>query len=160
MDIVYPVSGGRAFGAYLDAHPEHKGAILIAEPDFYIESMPYYSGNPIYIVRERRFSDTVRFTRQSKLHLGMGVLLREAWRVHLAQNREVLLVLGHLKELNPLSDPGSASRLIGYGFGRTFSWSPNDLRDWKASTEFLARFADDVTGDERYAIYKLVAPPP
>jgi hypothetical protein len=160
MDVVYDMSGNRAFGAYLDAHAEHQGAILLAEPDFYIESIPYYAQNPIYIVRERRFGDMVRFTRQSKLHLALGELLREAWRVHVEQKREVLIALDHLKDLDPLAEPGDAPRSVSYGFGRTFSWSPDDLRDWKGSTEFLARFADDVTGDERYAIYKLVARPP
>ena len=158
MDIVYDMSASRDFGAYLAAHAEHQGAILIAEPDFYIESMPYYAQNPIYIVREQRFGDIVRFTRRSKLHLSLGELLREALRVHAEQKREVLIALGHLKGSDPFGDSGSA-RSLNYGFGRTFSWSPEELRAWRASTEVVARFADHVTGDERYTIYKLVASP-
>jgi len=160
MDVVHDMTGSRAFGAYLDAHAEHQGTILVAEPDFYIESMPYYAQNPIYMVRERRFGDTVSFTRQSRLHLGLGEFLHEAWRVHVEEKREVLLALGHLKDLDPLAEPGVAPQSVSYGFGRTFSWSPEDLRMWKGSTEFVARFSDNVAGDERYAIYKLVAPPP
>jgi hypothetical protein len=160
MDVAHDMSGSRAFGAYLTAHAEHKGAILVAEPDFYIESMPYYADNSMYIVREGRFGDTVKFTRQAEKHLGLRELLREAWRLHAEHDREVLLALGHLKELDPYADFGAASGSVSYGFGRTFSWSQEDLRAWRASTEFLVRFADNVIGDERYAIYKLVAPPP
>jgi len=159
MDVIHETSAGQSFGSYLEAHPEHKGAILIGEPDFYIESMPYYADNPIYIVREQRFGDTVKFTRRAKLHLDLGKLLAEAWRIHALENREVLIALGHLKNLDPLSGGGDDSQPIRYSFGRTFSWSREDLRSWQASTQFLARFADDVTGDERYAIYKVVAPP-
>ena len=159
MDVVHDMSGSRGFGAFLAAHPEHQGAILISEPDFYVESMPYYAQNPIYIVREQRFGDTVKFTRQADPHLDLGELLRAAWRVHAGQNKEVLIALGHLKDFDPLTDGGEELKSLSYGFGRTFSWSGEDLRVWKASTQFIARFADDVIGDERYSVYKLVAPP-
>jgi len=159
MDVGYEMSASRAFGAYLDAHPEHQDAILISEPDFYIESLPYYAHNRIYIVREQRFGDTVKFTRRAELHLDLGELLRAAWRIHVGQNKEVLIALGHLKDFDPLADGGEASKSLSYGYGRTLSWTGEDLRVWKASTKLIARFADDVIGDERYAVYKLVASP-
>ena len=159
MDVGHEMSASRAFGAYLDAHPEHQGTILIGEPDFYIESMPYYAQNTIYIVREQRFGDTVKFTRHAASHLDLGELLRVAWRIHAGEKKEVLIALGHLKDFDPLTDDGEKFKSLSYGFGRTFSWSGEDLRVWKASTQLVARFADDVIGDERYAVYKLVAPP-
>jgi hypothetical protein len=160
MDVFHTMSASRAFGAYLEAHPEHQGAILIGEPDFYIESMPNYADNPIYIVREHRFGDTVRFTRQSDAHLDLGDLLREAKGVAAWKEREVLIAIGHLKTLGPLLDSGDRFRSVGYGFDRTFTCSQQDLKVWRASTELLACFADDILGDEQYALYKLSAAPP
>ncbi|HEX7507381.1 MAG TPA: hypothetical protein VF550_11460 [Polyangia bacterium] len=166
MDVLHNMSGSRAFASYLEAHPEHQGAILIGEPDYCIESMPYYAGNPIYIVREHRFGDTVRFTRQSNNHLDLGDLLREAKSVGAWKDREVLIAIGHLKALDsilnggPSPNGGDGFRSVSYSYGRTFTCSPQDLKVWRASTQLVARFDDDVIGDEQYALYKLNGAPP
>jgi hypothetical protein len=162
-DVVRPQSASRAFGQFLATHVEYRGAILVGEPDFYLESTPYYAGNPIYIAREQRFGDTVSFTRRSALQLGLGQLMRLAWQAHERQHRAVLIAVGHHDGIDPTTwgnsngnaNPGS----VHYGYDRTFSWSGDDLRVWRSSTKPVARFVDGIIGDERFSVYELVAPP-
>ncbi len=166
-DVVRPQSASRAFGQFLTTHAEYREAILVGEPDFYLESTPYYAGNPIYIAREQRFGDTVSFTRRSALHLGLGQLMRLAWQAHERQHRAVLIAVGHHDGIDPTAwssgngngNAGATSGSVHYGYDRTFSWSGDDLRVWRSSTKPVARFVDGVIGDERFSVYELVAPP-
>jgi hypothetical protein len=117
-DLVYPQSASLAFGEFLRTHREYRGAVLIGEPDFLLESVPYYADNPIYVAREQRFGDTIRFTRASQARLGLGELLRTAARLRTPpvivgvgpaassrepgnQPRRVLVALGHLPGFDP-----------------------------------------------------------
>jgi hypothetical protein len=166
QDLLDEQSSSRKFGTFLNTHPEHATAILIGEPDFYLESVSYYVDNPIYIVREQRFGDTVRFTRASAPHLGLGQLLRDAWAIHLKEGREVLIALGHVKKFDPTKGARtsvsgeSALESISYSYGRTFTWSALELAAWRACTSFVASYAANVVGDEQYNVYKVSAEPP
>jgi hypothetical protein len=55
------MSSSKALGAFLNGAPSFRDAILVPEPDYYIESLPYYAHNPIYLARERRFGNTARW---------------------------------------------------------------------------------------------------
>ena len=161
MDLAHEQSASKAFGAFLGIRPQYAGSILIGEPDYFLESVHYYAPNPIYIVREQRFGNTVRFTRTAAKDLGMRDLLRIAWDVHTREDKSVLIALGHQPELAPRSPPPDDPPLhsISYSFGRTFSWSRDDLRVWNSCTRPLEEFAQGVIGDEVYGVYELVAPP-
>src|SRR5450432_1062446 len=41
-DLIYPLSSSRQFADFLKSRPELSNAILIGEPDYLLESMPYY----------------------------------------------------------------------------------------------------------------------
>jgi hypothetical protein len=60
VDVAHQMSSSKALGAFLNAEPSLRDAILVPEPDYYIESLPYYAHNPIYLARERRFGNTAR----------------------------------------------------------------------------------------------------
>lgn len=182
QDLAYPESASRAFGEFLRDHRQYAGAILVGEPDFYLESLPYYADNPIYVPRERRFGDTVHFTRASRSGLGLGELVRAALDLQAREGRTVLIALGHLSELDAtrggdltapqrrppvgggagevVLSPSPGQHELHYSYGRTFSWSATDLALWRASTIEVARFDDHIVGDERYAVYTVTAPPP
>jgi hypothetical protein len=155
-DVMYEESASRAFGRFLHGHPEYANAILIGEPDFGLESVHYYVDNPIYIARERRFGATVRFVRGAEQRLSLGELLRISQELQTRERKDVLIALGHLKELDPAGPANSVTSVRNLLRG-TFSWSAEDLRAWAAGTQPLQRFADNVIGDERYTIYSLVA---
>ncbi len=188
-DLLYPQSASRAFGELLRRHPDYRGAILLGEPDFLLESVPYYADNPIYIAREQRFGDTIRFTRASQARLGLGELLRTAARLRdppgarpvstldpEGQVRRVLVALGHLPGFDPArgvdpalgvmgsgtrgTDDAAGLRELAYSYGRTFTWSAAELAAWRASTVLVGRFDDHIVGDERYVVYEVIAAPP
>jgi hypothetical protein len=127
----------------------------MGEPDWALESVHYYSDNPIYIVREGRFGTTVRFVRGVRTELSLSELLQVARDVQRREGREVLIALGNLRELDPKSDRASEVRSVTYPYGRLFTWSAEELRAWNACTEAVQTFADNVIGDERYTVYRL-----
>jgi hypothetical protein len=140
----------------LTSHSEYANAILVGEPDFILESLPYYAANPLFIARERRFGRVVHFVRSSEPNLTLGDLLRACRDVQARMGRPCLLVLDHVDAWG--STPAT-SGMVPSGsprFGRTFSWSPGDIRDLNECARPLARFVDNVLGDERYVVYQLV----
>jgi hypothetical protein len=160
QDIAKQQSASRALASFISDRAEYANAILMGEPDFYLESVRYYADNPIYIVRERRFGDVVSFTSRSDAELRLGDLLRAAWSVHQSSHKEVLVALGHVDRLDPLPASATDRESVRYGFDRTFSWTSEELQAWRGSTRLRARFSEGVFGDERFAIYQIVAPPP
>ena len=159
VDVRRPMSASQDFGAFLRNHTEYAHAVLVAEPDFYVESVRYYVDNPIFILREQRFGDTIRFVRSAQLDLTLAELLRGAWDVHLRTQRPVLIVLGHLDELDPGAVQTKERQTKSYLFKRTFSWSADEVADLRACTKLLQPFDDHVAEDERYRVYELLSPP-
>lgn len=76
VDVTHEMSSSKAFGAFLNAAPSYRDAILVPEPDYYIESLLYYAHNPIYLARERRFGNTVAWSSAaSAADLSLGQLV-------------------------------------------------------------------------------------
>jgi hypothetical protein len=55
-DLREEMSASRALAAFLRSRPDLSGAILIGEPDYALEPLPYYVTNPIYLPREARYA--------------------------------------------------------------------------------------------------------
>lgn len=159
-DLAHEESGSEALGRFLRSHHEYDRAVLIGEPDFAMESVHYYVDNPIYIVREQRFGNIVRFVRSARADMSLLDLLRAAWEVRTREQRDVLIALGHHQELDPGSPAGTHGTSVSYKYGKTFSWSSEEIRIWNACTEPLQRFGDDAITDERYTLYQVIAAPP
>jgi hypothetical protein len=157
VDLTGERSASRALGSLLASSPRYTDAVLIGEPDYYLESLPYYSDNPIYIAREGRFGGTVRFVRDIGRDLTLRDLLVSASRVQTSTHKPVLIALGHLDALDVGARSDGQSHSLEYPFARTFRWSPDDVAAWRASTKLVATFSD-VRGDERYGVYELTAP--
>jgi hypothetical protein len=45
--ISHQQSSSKRFGQFISANPKYRDAILVGEPDYVLESMPYYVGNRI-----------------------------------------------------------------------------------------------------------------
>jgi len=158
-DLTRPMSASQALGAFVRSHAQYGQAVLIAEPDFYVESVRYYIDNPIFILREQRFGDTIKFVRTAQLDSSLGELLRGAWDVHVRTERPVLIVLGHLDELDPGAVQADQRQTKAYLFKRTFSWSVAEVAELRRCTRLLETFDKPIAGDERYRVYELVSPP-
>jgi hypothetical protein len=164
-DWIYQKSASKEFAQeLLNSGQKYKRAILIGEPDFVLEAVPYYAANPIYINRESRFGNAVRFVRNVQLNLSMGELLCTAWRIQKEHNTPVLIVLGHRFLGMAPSDSNASPRSVSYFYQRTFAWSGDELEDWSRYTRLERQFDQNVIGDEAYTVYSLLSteasPPP
>jgi hypothetical protein len=148
QDVRYELSSNRILGQLIARTPIYHQAILMAEPDYVIESLPYYADNPLYLPREGRFNNVVSWTTASAERMSLGQLLDAAQHIQQREGRPVLLVLGHLEILE--ADKQQAGE-IRYSYNKTFSWL---AEDWSrlASVQRVARF-DEAMGDEVYEVY-------
>ena len=148
IDISKEKSSSKAFGRFLMTHSEYHDAIILGEPDYKLESLPYYVSNRIYIPRERRFGSVVMFTTVSKARMSLGELLNIAQQVRNSEGTPVLIAIGHL-------DLSNQQRYeISYSYNKIFTWSLEELTAFKSQTIKVAEFKKAI-GDENYEIYLL-----
>lgn len=142
----FPYSRSRDFAALLQR--ENLGdAILIGDPDVFLEPMPYYVGNPIYLLRERRFGDVVRFTRSARQELTLDDILADA-RMLQARTRRPIVIL-----MQQRLDPARPFR-IHQVYIWELSGTPEQIRRFQRATRLLDRFEPAVT-DETFDVYLL-----
>jgi hypothetical protein len=147
-EIREETSSSKAFGTYLNESDLLREAILVPEPDYLIESLPYYASNQIYLPREQRFSKTVSWTTDAAAALSMSDLLSTANGIHEQYDQPVLIVLGHRR-----MDEGR-SREISFSYNKTFAWTHWDFRELHQTTELIAEF-NAAANDEKYKVYML-----
>jgi len=142
-----PLSRARDLAAFVAARSDLQDAIIIADPDFLVETLPYYLPNPTYLMRERRFGNVSRFTRNARLSLDLDDLLATARSLRAERGKPVLILL------HEALDP-SQPRTYQSGYNWLLRTTPEQVRDFLASTRFLARFAPAHT-DESFDLYLL-----
>jgi hypothetical protein len=148
VDLFEDFSSSKAFGEFLETHPEYRKAIIMGEPDSLLESLPYYAPNRIYIPRERRFGNRAMLTRASKERLALSELLSIAQEIKNTEKNAVLVALGH-------SDLFKYSRYESrYPINKIFTSSFKELTKFTAETFKIAEFKSAVS-DENYQIYLL-----
>ncbi len=118
--------------AQLLARDDLAGAVVIGEPDYFLDALPYYRDNRIFIAREDRFGRRVSWTTDSRRDFDLGQLLAAARRVQREQQVPVLLVIGNLIRLDQPSGE------IRHGYGDQFRWSPAQQQEFFAATEHKA----------------------
>lgn len=150
---VYPVgadlfgafSSSQRLGAYLRTQPALAGAVIIGEPDFLLEALPYYAPNRIYQPREDRYLLKVNFTSVNRQVLSLEDVMRAAARLRQATQRPIVIVLGHaLRPEGPFQLPA--------GYKNAFTYSPASLQTFLSRTTALTRF-EGAANDENYALY-------
>lgn len=150
-----PHSRSRDFAALLEREDLAR-AILIGDPDVYLEPMSYYVGNPVYLMREQRFGDVVRFTRNVRRELNLDDFIADARMLQARYRRPVVILMERRL------DPARPFRFREVNVWH-ISGTSDQIRRFQAATRMLARFDRSVT-DEFYDIYLLtdpgVAPPP
>lgn len=140
-------TSSKSFGNLLK-HPAYHRAIVIGEPDYFVESLPYYASNHMYIPREGKFASYVKFTRARRDRISLGDLLGQAQRVHLLTGRPVLIALGHEEVLT--RDSGD----VAFSYSSSFTWSPAERDLFLRSTRQIMGFHPTIT-DERYAVFEV-----
>jgi hypothetical protein len=85
-ELQMPLSSSKEIGHYINK--TNKNNIIIGERDFYVESIAYYTDNPIYIAREKKFKKYIHYTKQNKDTLKMSELFHLSDSV----NQDIFLV--------------------------------------------------------------------
>jgi hypothetical protein len=143
-DWTSAMSSSKAFGQYLRDHPEWRDAVLVAEPDWVLESLPYYAGNPIYLTREDRFGKTVCLTSAAKALTSLDGLMATADRLA-ARRGGVLVVLGS-------AISGAEPGVLDLGAGRHFTYCRASWEVFQSRARFLAEFSGSTSGED-YRVY-------
>jgi hypothetical protein len=147
----YPYSRARDLARVLER--EHLGsAVLIADPDMFLEPLPYYTDNPLYLMREQRFGRVVRFIRRVRTDLDLDDYLRDARALHARTGRAVVIVLEH--RLDDIRGRYRKHEVHVWNF----SADPAQVQRFRAATRRLAAFGPAVT-DETYDVYLLLPDP-
>lgn len=123
-------------------------ATLIANADVILEPLPYYAGNPIWLIREGRIGNVTRFTRDARIHLDLDTMIAEAEARRAATGRPVVIVM------QPRLDPGMPPAIRREGYGGSFAMPADQIDRFLARTRRLARFGP-AASDESYDVYLL-----
>jgi len=146
-DIRFEMSSSKAFGTFLNSSEKYRDAIILPEPGYIVESLPYYASNAIYLPRERRFANRVSFTKAADDKLSLGDLMARARAITSQDGRPVLIVLGH--------DIDVDARVAGiqrFAYKNVFSWRFEEVAELKRSARLVAEF-NAAIGDENYRVY-------
>ncbi len=149
LDWRLPFSSNEAFATLLRDDRGLKNAIIVPEPDNFLESLPYYADNRIFFARAGKFGKKVPYSESYRRSLTLGQLLVDAEGLKSRYKVPVLIVIGH-------AEWGTReSAVIHYHGKRTFAWDGRQLRAFNASTRLIARF-DKALTNENYDVYLLV----
>ena len=144
-----PESRSRELARLIEQIPELRNATIMGEPDYLVESLPYYLSNRTYLVREQRFGNYVRFTRDARLDLYLQDVLDEARRVRSTTIQPVVILL------HERLDPFAPVRAIDSGYNWQLWTSPEQVRTFLSATRRIARFEPVCCNDESYDVYVL-----
>ena len=145
-DIEMERSSSKAFGEFLNKSTTYQDAIIVPEPDYLVESLPYYAKNKIFLPREHRFGTTVSWTTKSNQHLSLGELLSLAHNLKNRYDKNVLIVMGHLELYR--HDHYEKN----YSFNKVFLWDTKQFEEFSRSTIPVAEFMSAYS-DENYWIF-------
>lgn len=139
-DIQRPYSSSKDLAAFIKKNPLFKEAIIMAEPDSMLLSLPYYLDNPMYLYRENRFGKTRTYTTDSILASSMETLLSSGEFLQKEYGKEIIILLG--EKIKP-----EGPYLIELSFQRTFRYSKESLQAFFDATEKIAGFHNALTNE-------------
>jgi len=144
-----PESRSRELARLIGQIPELRDATILSDPDYLVEPLAYYLPNRTYLLREQRFGNVVRFTRNARLALFLQDILDDARRVHRVTMQPVVILL------HERLDPSGPVRAILEGYNWQLWTSPEQVRAFMSSTRRIARFDPVCCNDESYDVYVL-----
>jgi hypothetical protein len=153
-ELLFPTSSSKAFAQLIQATPRYKDAILMSEPDYLMETMPYYVANRVFMPRQREFNFRVYFDRGARrsMHFGLGTLVDIANSVSCATGKPVLLAIGYLS----IAAADSGSMPLAYG-GAAFRWNADERRKLFSRGMLIHSFVA-ATSDEKYHVFEIPRP--
>jgi hypothetical protein len=161
-DLVHDFSSNRRLSELLRSDPSLAQAVVVAEPDPFVMSLPYYSTNPIYVPREGVYGSWDRFTSKRRYSYSLGDLLAAAQELRRQTTHSVVIVLGW-----ELDGTNVYTAWEGTPFEETFTVTDRERNDFLAATRRVAILRDNsfphslnwfslrLCTDELYDVYVL-----
>jgi hypothetical protein len=143
-----PLSRSADFAALVRSRPDLGHAIIIADPDYLIEPLPYYLKNLTYLTREERFGNVVAFTKNARLEIGLTDMLSKAR--NLADTYRVPIIIILSTPLDGVTEPEKHPE----GYNWIFTIDPEQVAAFRASTKALGSFRP-AESDESFDAYLL-----
>ena len=140
-------SSSKKAAMFINSDPQLKEAIIIGEPDYLMESLPYYINNPIYIPREHRFGKTVSWTENNKRNYTLNELLNTAVKLKYDLKQPILIFIGHKLTLEGPYE-------INFSYGKKFYYDRESLERLNKQAIKINSFQKAMT-DENYDVYLL-----
>lgn len=147
IDGSKPESRSRDFAAWVARTPGLERAAIIADPDYLVETAPYYlPGHPTFLMREERYGNVVHFTHDARASLDLDDVLGAARRVRSETGRPVLILINQPLEQLQEPSPGDAGqwRLLA---------TPAQRQRFTAAAPLVQRFAPACCSDESFDVY-------
>ncbi len=123
-------------------------ATVMSQPDVFAEPLPYYAGNPVWLLREQKYGTVVRFTNHARLDQSLDDILNDARRIAGETGKPVVILLKY--HLDGTAPP----RRYAEGYLGHFYSDPDQERRFLGATRRIARFEPAIT-DESYDVYLL-----
>jgi hypothetical protein len=149
--ISHQQSSSKRFGEFIRENSRYRDAILVGEPDYVLESMPYYVGNRIYMARQGEFARRVYFgeSRRRK-DLTLSQLQEAAINLSCRYKVPVLLAIG----AREFPDRREGTAQVSYR--ATFTWTAAEKARLRAEFPRVAWFGRANT-DEVYQVFETPA---
>lgn len=132
--------------AKLLQRPELSRAIVMADPDTMLESLPYYVDNPLWMLRQQRFGKVTRLSENARHDLTLDEVLADARTLHLQTGRPIVF-LSHvpLQAVRPQRTP------VMFDYSTTMT--PDGVQRFRAATRQIASLRGLEIGDEAYDVF-------
>lgn len=146
-DYTKEVSASKSLGLWLNTNAEYRNAVLIVEPDYIFEAVPYYSNIQIFIPREGKFRQYGKSTNEQVNNLTLNDL--HSYAIELKKTHEEPILIGLGWDIEKSNYPNK----VILPYGRVFTWSDESLAEFKKMFILKQKF-DSSTSDEKYYLYK------
>jgi hypothetical protein len=143
-DWRHPYSSSRQLGALLTSRDDLRQAVVISEPEFMLDSLPYYLHNRLYLLRVSRYGNAASWSRHQNLNLSLGEILSTARRLRSETGSPIVILM------RPSLDRSQGD--LHYVYGYRFTWNEAELARLRRETTHLASLHGAAT-DENYDVY-------
>ncbi len=145
-DYKSDISSSKEFAHYIHTHKIYRDAVIISEPDYNVESLPYYLDNPIYFPRENKFGKYSSFTKRNRDSISLN---------NIVQFRDIIQKVKPTRVLLIIKDFDTTNKDKVHNFHvyvpKKMSYTISDLRRMYKIKDFQSS-----TGDENYTLYEIL----
>ncbi len=148
--IRYDESSSRDYAEFIESNARYRDAILVSEPDYFMEPMRYYVKNRIYMARQGEFASRAYFGERRARFFSLGQVQAAAESLACRYQTPILVAIG-TRDFR-----GRASGWREVAYRAKFTWTPEERQRFGAAAKKVAFFTR-ATSDEVYEIYEIPA---